>query len=63
MRSPPPGSPSIWASGSALMSTSRLGRTTFRRSRSTSVVPPARNALSGSALTAAIAPATSAARA
>jgi hypothetical protein len=62
MRTPPSRSSSTSVSGSALMSTSRSGRSTSRRMRSTSVVPPARNALVGSALTIAIASSTSKAR-
>ena len=52
---PPPGRSSTLASGRSLMSTSSPGRSTSWRIRSTSVVPPARNALSGCPATSAIA--------
>ena len=48
IRKPPSAVPSTPSSGSALMSTRRAEREIPARIRSTSVVPPARNALSGS---------------
>src|SRR5215208_1801196 len=59
IRTPPPSMSSIPPSGRSLMSTSRSGRATPSRTRSISVVPPARKALAGSSATVAIAPPTS----
>ena len=60
MRRPPPGRSSTRFSGRSLMSTSSVGRSTFWRTRSTSVVPPARNAPSRLRVTVAMALSTSA---